>query len=105
MIDATSLFSEKEIVIGHIETSAGGVLLTDGGWEEDLPKTTQESLALDLDIDPGKIPVIATRKNNKRFLILAIDDAEPQSLVSDKVEIKDQVDVPEEEPEEESEEK
>lgn len=97
MIDAKDLFQDKEIVIGHIETSAGGVLLTDGGWEEDVPLTTQESMALDLNIKPSRIPVIAVRKNNKRFLILAIDDATPSKFINDAVTIEDKAVIPKEE--------
>lgn len=99
MIDGKDQFQDKEIVIGHVETSAGGVLLTDGGWEEDLPKTTQESLALDLNVEPGKIPIIAVRKNNKRFLILAIDDMVNTSFLKNVATVVDKVDEPK--PEEE----
>ncbi len=101
MIDGKDMFESKEKVVGYLESSAGGVLLTDGGWEEDLPLTTQESVALDLNIEPGKIPVIAVRKNNKRFIILAIDDAVQQSFLKDLVETTDQVVIPKEEKTEE----
>lgn len=97
MLDSKNLFHDQETVIGHIEISAGGVLLTDSGWEEDLPKTTQESLALDLDMEPGKIPVIAVRKNNKRFLILAIDDMINTSFAGNTVTVVDKVEEPEDE--------
>ena len=99
MIDAKDMFPDKEMVIGHIETSSGGVLLTDGGWEGDLPLSTQESVALDLNVDPGKIPVIAVRKNNKRFLILAVDDAISSSIISEAVTVIDKVEIPEEDEE------
>ena len=104
MIDSKDLFHTKETVIGHVETSAGGLLLTDGGWEEDLPITTQKSIALDLNIDPSLIPVISVIKNNKRFLILAIDDAEERPFISKEVEITDKVEIPKEDEEEEPEE-
>ena len=100
MIDAKDLFQNKETVIGYIETSAGGVLLTDGGWEEDVPLTTQESTALDLNIEPSRIPVIAVRKNGKRFLILAIDDATPSTFINSKVDIEDAAELPKEEEDE-----
>jgi len=99
MIDAKDLFHDKDSIVGHVETNSGGLLLTDGGWEDDLPLTTQESLALDLNIDAVKIPVIAVRKNNKRFLILAIDDAVPVNFASAAVEIIDKVEEPKDEEE------
>lgn len=107
MIDGKDLFPDKEAVIGHIETNSGGILLTDGGWEDDLPLTTQESLALDLNIESSaKIPVFAFRKNNKRFLVLAIDDAVEASFVGVAVEVTDKVEEPkEDELESESQEK
>ena len=74
MIDANDLFNDKETTIGHIETSSGGILMTDGGWEEDLPRTTQQTVALDVGLVPSRIPVFAVRRNNKRFLILSLDE-------------------------------
>jgi hypothetical protein len=99
MRDAKDLFHDKETLVGYVETSAGGILLTDGGWEDDLPLTTQESLSIDLNIESSRIPVIAVRKNDKRFLILALDDAIKTSFLNEVVETIDKVEIPKDEEE------
>ena len=71
----TITFSEKETIVGYIETDSGGVLMTDLVWAEDIPSVTQERVRLELDLDKCKIPVIAVRKGQKRYLIVSLDDA------------------------------
>jgi hypothetical protein len=100
MANPEELFQNQERLVGYVETSAGSVFLTDGVWEKDLPLTTQESLALDLDVEPCRLPVIAVRKNDKRFLIIAVDDGIKKSFVDNIAEVVDQVDIPKEKKEE-----
>lgn len=68
--------TENEILLGHVETDTGSVTIVDSMWNDDLPKVVQDRLNLELGLDKCRIPVFGFKKNGKRYLLLALDDAE-----------------------------
>jgi len=67
------MFTEKEKVIGVIDITSGGILITDAVWASALPVTTDSSLTLGLDIPAGKIPVLSMMRGGKRLLVIDVD--------------------------------
>lgn len=67
------MFTEKEKVIGVIDVTSGGILITDAVWASALPATTDSSLTLSLDIPIGKVPVLSMMRGGKRLLVIDID--------------------------------
>ncbi len=66
-------FKETETTVGYVETDSGGILITDLLW--DHPSTSQQKIAEDLDLGRVKIPIKAVLRNNKRQIIIELDDA------------------------------
>jgi len=91
-----SIFTEREKIVGYIGTDSGGIMLTDALWETELPATTLDRMAVDLGIQPGRIPVIAGMRNGKRFLIIDIDGAQVNEEVTDDVDTEGTVALPKE---------
>jgi len=67
------MFTEKEKVVGVIDVTSGGILITDAVWASALPITTDSSLTLDLSVPAGKIPILSMMRGGKRLLIIDID--------------------------------
>jgi hypothetical protein len=88
---------QKEIIVGHVETDSGGLLLTDAIWESALPPTTLDRISIDLELPAGKIPVIAGMRNGKRFLIIDIDGVIPANHLTDDIPTDEKVALPPEE--------
>jgi hypothetical protein len=69
-------FAESQQIVGHITVASGSLLLTDGVW--DSPEISEENKQL-VDLGPEyesvKIPVSTVIQNNKRYIILSVDDA------------------------------
>lgn len=89
------MFTENEKVIGVIDVNSGGIMITDAVWKSALPLTSDQSVALDLELPPGKIPVIATMKGGKRLLILDLDGMWKNTTLEENVTVENP--VPEEE--------
>lgn len=104
MRDATGLFTEEEKLAGYIETDTGTILVSDGLWEDRLPLSSQSRLTLDLGIERCRIPAYAVLRNEKRYLILSIDDAILASSDVENVETEGQVIIPKSEDEKREEE-
>jgi len=78
-------FKETETSVGFVETDSGGILITDLVW--DHPNTSQQKVAEDLDLGRVRIPVKAVLRNNKRQLIIELDDAVALEVGNDTVKI------------------
>lgn len=92
MKNANSLFKESETLIGHVILNTGTLLLTDGVWSDNLHINTEEKLAIDLNLDKVKVPVIAVRQNEQRYLLIPIDQGIPlDTPTTESVEV---VDIP-----------
>lgn len=91
------MFTNKEEVVGFIETHSGSVVLVDGIVEPDINLSPRSYVSLDLHLDKKRIPVVAVKQNGRRFLLLPLDAAGPiQNNTNDKVDTEDPVEVPEE---------
>jgi hypothetical protein len=66
-------FTEKETLIGYIETDSGTLLLSDGIWASSFPLTTQQSLSLDIGDERKSFPVYTIMRGGQRFLLIALD--------------------------------
>jgi hypothetical protein len=79
------MFTEKEKVIGVIDITSGGILITDAVWASALPVTTDSSLTLDLDVPTGKVPILAMMRGGKRLLVIDIDGVWKNTSIMDNV--------------------
>lgn len=86
-----------ERLVGHLETDSGTILLTDGIWNSEIPSANQHRVYLNLGTPRVRIPVYAVIRNNKRYLILDVDQAKGHSATPDKVKV-EEADLPEDEP-------
>ena len=94
-MDKKELFTEKERVIGHVELDSGSLMITDGIWETSLGIAEKNRVVVDLNMDKVRLPIIATRQGNQRFLLIPIDLAEPVSVSLDQtVSVEDPVTLP-----------
>jgi hypothetical protein len=100
MDNTLNLFGDRRKLAGHIETDSGSILLTDGVWETALPQNSQERLALDLGVEQSKIPVYGILLQEKRYLLIALDEAISTHVETENVETEGKVDVEEEKEEE-----
>lgn len=93
----TEIFTEKETIVGYVESDSGSLLIADGIWEINLREISRRNkIVIDIERDKVRIPIIATRQNNRRFLLIPIDSAELiNHAVTDKVDVDDQVILPE----------
>ena len=90
-------FTEKQEVIGYVETHSGSVALLDGVIESELKMSPGTFVAVDVNLDRKRIPVIATKQGGRRYLLLALDAAEDIPPVgSETVEIEGKVKMTEE---------
>ena len=94
------MFTDNEKVIGVIDVNSGGIMITDAVWKSALPLTSDQSVALDLELPPGKIPVIATMKGGKRLLILDLDGMWKHTAIEENVMVENPVPEDNEETEE-----
>lgn len=69
-------FGSKEELIGYVETDSGGIIITDGVWGDAFPSVSQDRINVNLDLGKCRIPVFGFSKNGKRYLLLALDEAE-----------------------------
>lgn len=77
MDDVTFEFGSKETLVGHVETDSGGIIIADGLWGDEFPSVSQDRVNLNLELGKCRIPVYGFMKNGRRYLLLALDDAEP----------------------------
>lgn len=76
MKNPSDIFTEKEKVIGYIETDSGSLLITDGIWDNIINASPRNKVTVDLGVDRVRLPVIATKQNDRRFLLIPIDEGE-----------------------------
>lgn len=93
------MFTDNEKVIGVIDVNSGGIMITDVVWKSALPLTSDQSVALDLDLPQGKIPVIAVMRGGKRLLILDLDGMWKNTALEENVLVENPVTQEEETPE------
>ena len=85
-------FTEEQQVIGHVNTHSGSVALIDGIVESELKFTPNSYVAIDVNLDKKRIPVIATIQGGRRYLLLPLDAAEPIPAIGlEKVDTEDPV--------------
>jgi hypothetical protein len=93
------MFTDNEKVIGVIDVNSGGIMITDVVWKSALPLTSDQSVALDLDLPQGKVPVIAVMRGGKRLLILDLDGMWKNTALEENVLVENPVTQEEETPE------
>ena len=85
-------FTEEQQVIGYINTHSGSVALLDGIVESELRFPPDSYVAIDVNLDKRRIPVIATIQGGRRYLLLPLDAAEPIPAIGlEKVEVEDTI--------------
>jgi hypothetical protein len=82
------MFTDKEKVVGVIDVTSGGILVTDAVWASALPITTDSSLTLDLSVPAGKIPILSLMRGGKRLLIIDIDGMWKNTNMAENVEVR-----------------
>jgi hypothetical protein len=85
------MFTDNEKVIGVIDVNSGGIMITDVVWKSALPLTSDQSVALDLDLPQGKVPVIAVMRGGKRLLILDLDGMWKNTTLAENVTVENPV--------------
>lgn len=94
-------FTEKQTIIGHVETHSGSVALLDGIIESELQLPSNAFVSVDVNLDKKRIPVIATRQGGRRYLLLDLDAAEDiQPLRIEKVDTEEPAETSEKEDDE-----
>jgi len=96
------MFTESEKVIGVVDVNSGGLMIMDAVWKSALPLTSDQSIALDLELPPGKIPVIAVLKGGKRLLILDLDGMWKNTGMPENIGVENPVEETDDEKEEEA---
>lgn len=81
----TDIFTERENTIGYLETDSGTLLITDGIWETLINVNPRNKISVDLGVDRVRVPVIATRQNGRRFILIPVDLAEPITKETEEV--------------------
>ena len=66
-------FTEKEQLVGYLETDSGTLLFADGIWQGSIPHNNQETLILDTETERTKFPVYSLLRGGQRFLLIALD--------------------------------
>lgn len=90
------LFSETEKLIGYITTATGSLLLIDGAFQTAVKAANRDIVCLDVEKEQSRIPVFTVMQNNKRFILVSIDDAVPADYpTSERVEAISPADLPE----------
>lgn len=88
-------FSEKEQIVGYVSIDSGSLLLADGVWKSILPKGNDARLVIDIDEDiSGRLPIIAMRKDDRRFLLIPIDELIPNEEHSEFVVVEPEEEEP-----------
>ena len=70
------IFTSKENIVGYVETDSGTLLITDGIWDDRIKVSARNKVYVDLGMDRVRIPVIATKQNGRKFLLIPLDQAE-----------------------------
>jgi len=69
-------FTDGQAVIGYVTTHSGSIAILDGIIESELKQPPDNFVAVDVNLDKKRIPVIATKQGGRRYLLLALDAAE-----------------------------
>jgi len=87
-------FTSEQKVIGHVNTHSGSVAILDGIIESEIKFAPDSYVAIDVNLDKKRIPVIATVQGGRRYLLLPLDAAEPIPPIGlETVETEDQITV------------
>jgi hypothetical protein len=89
MDDTTIEFGTKETLVGYVETDSGGIIIADGLWGDEFPSVSQDRVNLNFNLGKCKIPVYGFMKDGRRYLLLALDDAEALPPIEGTVEVTD----------------
>jgi hypothetical protein len=97
-------FKEDEMsLVGKIRTSSGAIAIADGIWGQQLRTQgikAPDLVTIDTENDDAEFPVYTTIAGNKRYIIIAIDEAVAINSQPGPVEVdeEDAIEVPEEPP-------
>ena len=95
---ATDYFIEgKETEVGLVATDSGSLLIADGIAEQDLKTSLNKRVVIDVQKDNTLLPVIATKQNGRRFLLIPLDAGEPIPAPGGTVPVEDKLPDPEKE--------
>ncbi len=87
-------FTTEQKVIGYVNTHSGSVVVIDGVIESEIRFAPNSYVAVDVNLDKKRIPVIATVQGGRRYLLLPLDAAEAiPGIGMERVETEGQVDV------------
>jgi len=89
MDDENIKFGSRESLVGYVETDSGGIVIADGIWGDEFPTVSQDRVHLNLNLEKGRIPVYGFSKGGKRYLLLALDDAESIPAIEGLVSVTD----------------
>ncbi len=85
-------FTTEQKVIGYVETHSGSIALLDGIVEAEIKFAPNTYVAVDVDLEKKRIPVIATIQSGRRYLLLPLDAAESIPTIGmEKVDTEDPV--------------
>jgi hypothetical protein len=69
-------FAEDRRVVGYITVVSGSLLITDGVWDSpQIAAADKQVVDLGPDWESVRIPVSTVIQDNKKYIILAVDDA------------------------------
>lgn len=87
-------FTTEQKVIGYVSTHSGSIALLDGIIESEIKFAPGSYVAVDVNLDKKRIPVIATIQGGRRYLLLPLDAAEAiPAMGLEKVDTEGQVEV------------
>ncbi len=69
-------FTTEQKIIGYVNTHSGSVAIIDGVIESEIKFAPNSYVAVDVNLDKKRIPVIATIQGGRRYLLLPLDAAE-----------------------------
>jgi len=88
-------FTEEQEVVGYVTTDTGGILIADSVVESDIAIPSKNVVSLDLQMDKRRIPIVATRQGDQRFLLIPLEQAVPiTSPQKETVDTEDPVEIP-----------
>lgn len=100
--DKDDIFVEgKEKVIGYVSTDSGSIIVADGIVEGDINTPLDRRVSIDLHAENTRFPLVATKQNGRRFLLIPVDAGEaiPSAkgeASKDQVTMLDEIPVPNE---------